>query len=62
MAKSARSKPFEYDEQLQALQAFQVLYDKLSPEDQRLVDAYGLFVVSNFTKRIVDVMVGYKNG
>ena len=52
MEKLARLKPSESDEELQAL------YDKFSPEDQRLFGLYGLVVVKGFVDRIVDVLVG----
>ena len=55
MEKLARSKPFESDE-------LQALYDKLPPEDQRLLGLYGLSIAVESVRRIVDVMVVFKNG
>ena len=55
MEKLARSKPFESDE-------LQALYDKLPPEDQRLLGLYGLSLTVEYVRRIVDVMVVFKNG
>lgn len=55
MKNKVRLKPLEFDEQLQAL------YDKLSPEDQRLLGVYGLSVVTQITKRLFDDLVGCKN-
>ena len=56
MERSAPLRLFEDDVHLLTL------YDKLSPEDQRLFGPYGLCVVKGFVDRVVDVLVGGKNG